>query len=131
MFLFYCCGDPRALHSFPTRRSSDLAARTRMREMIERLKATSVPGWRDEAAVILDDGAFQRAMRLVPRDEGQALWAEFRSEEHTSELQSPDHLVCRLLLEKKKTENPTPALCVRYAQAVKNRARPPDPQDET
>src|SRR5258708_14458201 len=28
-----------------------------------------------------------------------------RSEEHTSELQSPDHLVCRLLLEKKKTYN--------------------------
>src|SRR5947208_9669475 len=27
-----------------------------------------------------------------------------RSEEHTSELQSPDHLVCRLLLEKKKSE---------------------------
>src|SRR5258708_24573486 len=26
-----------------------------------------------------------------------------RSEDHTSELQSPDHLVCRLLLEKKKT----------------------------
>src|SRR5258708_28341192 len=28
-----------------------------------------------------------------------------RSEEHTSELQSPDHLVCRLLLEKKKIPN--------------------------
>src|SRR5947208_10019314 len=28
-----------------------------------------------------------------------------RSEEHTSELQSPDHLVCRLLLEKKKNIN--------------------------
>src|SRR5947208_11362957 len=28
--------------------------------------------------------------------------ADDRSEEHTSELQSPDHLVCRLLLEKKK-----------------------------
>src|SRR5258708_19080618 len=27
-----------------------------------------------------------------------------RSEEHTSELQSPDHLVCRLLLEKKKIQ---------------------------
>src|SRR5258708_27016847 len=27
-----------------------------------------------------------------------------RSEEHTSELQSPDHLVCRLLLEKNKTD---------------------------
>src|SRR5947208_9345934 len=30
-----------------------------------------------------------------------------RSEEHTSELQSPDHLVCRLLLEKKKVMKPT------------------------
>src|SRR5258708_31777160 len=30
-----------------------------------------------------------------------------RSEEHTSELQSPDHLVCRLLLEKKKKRIPT------------------------
>src|SRR5258708_29208906 len=32
-------------------------------------------------------------------------WATSRSEEHTSELQSPDHLVCRLLLEKKKKIN--------------------------
>src|SRR5258708_10994596 len=39
-------------------------------------------------------GAFVRAA-LAHR------W-ESRSEEHTSELQSPDHLVCRLLLEKKK-----------------------------
>src|SRR5258708_39877655 len=31
-------------------------------------------------------------------------WRE-RSEEHTSELQSPDHLVCRLLLEKKKKQH--------------------------
>src|SRR5207244_13359149 len=30
-----------------------------------------------------------------------------RSEEHTSELQSPDHLVCRLLLEKKKHQKKT------------------------
>src|SRR5258708_40236943 len=30
------------------------------------------------------------------------LHKNIRSEEHTSELQSPDHLVCRLLLEKKK-----------------------------
>src|SRR5258708_24148560 len=30
-----------------------------------------------------------------------------RSEEHTSELQSPDHLVCRLLLEKKKKDEHT------------------------
>src|SRR5258708_24255877 len=33
---------------------------------------------------------------------GQHRRAPKRSEEHTSELQSPDHLVCRLLLEKKK-----------------------------
>src|SRR5258708_23540862 len=32
---------------------------------------------------------------------------DWRSEEHTSELQSPDHLVCRLLLEKKKKKNDT------------------------
>src|SRR5258708_10287386 len=34
--------------------------------------------------------------------EGADLVDAGRSEEHTSELQSPDHLVCRLLLEKKK-----------------------------
>src|SRR5258708_28173479 len=48
---------------------------------------------------------------LEPGDEGSGrhpgpvhrlLDADPRSEEHTSELQSPDHLVCRLLLEKKK-----------------------------
>src|SRR5258708_22336352 len=33
-----------------------------------------------------------------------------RSEEHTSELQSPDHLVCRLLLEKKKENESRPAI---------------------
>src|SRR5258708_13479189 len=38
---------------------------------------------------------------------------ESRSEEHTSELQSPDHLVCRLLLEKKKTTNP-PTHCANH-----------------
>src|SRR5438876_9529255 len=31
-------------------------------------------------------------------------WRHARSEEHTSELQSPVHLVCRLLLEKKKPQ---------------------------
>src|SRR2546422_7393728 len=36
------------------------------------------------------------------RKDGARFWAEVRSEEHTSELQSRLHLVCRLLLEKKK-----------------------------
>src|SRR5690348_18018841 len=35
-------------------------------------------------------------------DEGRGVAGQVRSEEHTSELQSPVHLVCRLLLEKKK-----------------------------
>src|SRR5258708_15735387 len=43
------------------------------------------------------DGAFAHRRHRV--DRGHV--AEERSEEHTSELQSPDHLVCRLLLEKK------------------------------
>src|SRR5258708_10692543 len=38
------------------------------------------------------------------QDSLQKLQFTKRSEEHTSELQSPDHLVCRLLLEKKKKE---------------------------
>src|SRR5947208_12121461 len=37
-----------------------------------------------------------------PEPAKEEVAAEQRSEEHTSELQSPDHLVCRLLLEKKK-----------------------------
>src|SRR5258708_8761317 len=45
--------------------------------------------------------------------------SRWRSEEHTSELQSPDHLVCRLLLEKKKKSSGPPCLsrnarCSRY-----------------
>src|SRR5690348_17622868 len=51
----------------------------------------------------------QQVVELPPQivglevDEG-----EFRSEEHTSELQSPVHLVCRLLLEKKNNKNHRP-----------------------
>src|SRR5258708_29253908 len=45
-----------------------------------------------------------------------------RSEEHTSELQSPDHLVCRLLLEKKKTEAPDPASPARSRGVVTRHA---------
>src|SRR5438552_5583026 len=55
-----------------------------------------------------DPAAWDRARRgrrgLGPLlGEIAAAFREMRSEEHTSELQSPDHLVCRLLLEKKKT----------------------------
>src|SRR5258708_25077029 len=40
---------------------------------------------------------------------------ESRSEEHTSELQSPDHLVCRLLLEKKKHQSQATIHCLAHA----------------
>src|SRR5258708_26535329 len=49
-------------------------------------------------------GCSRRSQRACP-DVDSAIWA--RSEEHTSELQSPDHLVCRLLLEKKNKNNIT------------------------
>src|SRR5439155_13431216 len=42
----------------------------------------------------------------------------FRSEEHTSELQSRGHLVCRLLLEKKKTNNIKVNLDQCYTQTI-------------
>src|SRR5207244_11183002 len=55
---------------------------------------------------------FQRRPLLLPVQQPRSakpdrtqLAEQSRSEEHTSELQSPDHLVCRLLLEKKKTKH--------------------------
>src|SRR5437870_6478417 len=74
-----------ALLSFPTRRSSDLDIRSgqvRLRVVEARIRRVRVEGNRffDEKNVR----------------------AGLRSEEHTSELQSRGHLVCRLLLEKKK-----------------------------
>src|SRR5438876_6777083 len=47
-----------------------------------------------------------------------------RSEEHTSELQSPVHLVCRLLLEKKNTAPPGAP----YGHAARPRGGPPEPR---
>src|SRR5258708_10666637 len=46
----------------------------------------------------------------LPHDErGERVERQARSEEHTSELQSPDHLVCRLLLEKKNKRSTAPS----------------------
>src|SRR5699024_12766617 len=88
---------PRYLHPFPTRRSSDLAAMllAPMRPWKRFVRAWSracdtgaaLMSWADEAG----------SMRLDRRG-----WADERSEEHTSELQSRFDLVCRLLLEKKQ-----------------------------
>src|SRR5207237_10419771 len=95
-----CCLRRPDLHSFPTRRSSDLGN-----------EALFDVGMRVQPGVgAADLGHPQKMDRpLRPRvyqagRRGQAAAAEAddRSEEHTSELQSHLNLVCRLLLEKKK-----------------------------
>src|SRR5256884_1594892 len=57
-------------------------------------------------------GLWRKSSRLDhetwAREHGFRLQHLFRSEEHTSELQSRLHLVCRLLLEKKKKKHSTP-----------------------
>src|SRR5437868_11126681 len=91
VLLFFCCsGPPRDLHSFPTRRSSDLLVGA----------GVIACAWITAAIIGL----------IAPRQlGGAAAWSlvvaaqlPWRSEEHTSELQSRFDLVCRLLLEKKK-----------------------------
>src|SRR5437763_512928 len=52
------------------------------------------------ARALAGDASVRRYFRVVLPDGGTRMLA--RSEEHTSELQSPMYLVCRLLLEKKK-----------------------------
>src|SRR5438552_10115726 len=63
----------------------------------------------------------RRLTRSRPAEDAPGERSLTRSEEHTSELQSPDHLVCRLLLEKKKTrtDRPNPA-SIRMAVTTDN-----------
>src|SRR5438876_6558579 len=81
---------------FPTRRSSDLGPR-RVCRGARQCRASGLSG-RPAAA--------RRGVRAAERVDLA------RSEEHTSELQSPVHLVCRLLLEKKKTSTSSQTLLV-------------------
>src|SRR5258708_25905529 len=71
---------------------------------------------RDDSTLIWHNGAtggYRSFVALNPArktaivilaNQSHSLESLGRSEEHTSELQSPDHLVCRLLLEKKKKQ---------------------------
>src|SRR5690348_17587603 len=81
-------GDHRDLHSFPTRRSSDLEPAT----VPDSPDVPEAPEAPDTAAAPDTSAPSVGTPGAVPAA---------RSEEHTSELQSPVHLVCRLLLEKK------------------------------
>src|SRR5207249_12204322 len=95
--LFQCSAPHPALHSFPTRRSSDLGATT---------VALTQVAYEDDSSVILFHPAAKRLHDVADiivdlgGDVGDGV--KERSEEHTSELQSRFDLVCRLLLEKKK-----------------------------
>src|SRR5438132_9127734 len=92
---FYLSPHNRDLHSFPTRRSSDLRAR----------KFSIASGRYPCRAYSMTDVAPCRLLKRflsVPRMRGTCANCGKRSEEHTSELQSHSDLVCRLLLEKKK-----------------------------
>src|SRR5205814_3979914 len=96
----------RALHSFPTRRSSDLGGSASVGEALRAGFIT--PGLAAEAQVMTACGVADAVGKMHGPGPGQRGAAETgtgpagRSEEHTSELQSLRHLVCRLLLEKKK-----------------------------
>src|SRR5207302_10245868 len=105
--LFYYCADPCALHSFPTRRSSDLLPE-RKRDICRRTQVV-LRGFRiRERDVSLVEHRFAHALRRQRNtNRAPAGWGSEihlpsarRSEEHTSELQSRENLVCRLLLEK-------------------------------
>src|SRR5437762_9056328 len=96
MFVFFLkrSGDLRDLHSFPTRRSSDLSFS--IATSTERFTSQTLC---DSVITCEPCSRGSRWRRAVGR-RGR------RSEEHTSELQSPMYLVCRLLLEKKKKNVP-------------------------
>src|SRR5262245_9366363 len=97
----------RDLHSFPTRRSSDLQGRVRHLGRRQSLQSERAVGSAADVPATcrgracLPDGLEQLftecRLRLDARGEGRTS-AQPRSEEHTSELQSLRHLVCRLLL---------------------------------
>src|SRR5205814_10235788 len=91
-------GRHRDLHSFPTRRSSDLVW-----SGVEEVAGvpTAIAPKRVSRAV---KGVGSRSDSHIHDGAGppaKLRFRIFRSEEHTSELQSLRHLVCRLLLEKK------------------------------
>src|SRR5687768_18603359 len=92
---WYC--NHRDLHSFPTRRSSDLDTRVQLRVWCTSRRYGI--GRRAPAGLHWERDMRRSAYLLVA-----AVGLTIRSEEHTSELQSRLHLVCRLLLEKKKKE---------------------------
>src|SRR5207248_9369937 len=87
---------PLLLHTFPTRRSSDLTSIT----VVSSSRLSSYFRGAPRIVDALDGRAFVSGLLLTSQPSIRKRQL-VRSEEHTSELQSPYDLVCRLLLEKK------------------------------
>src|SRR2546422_7475396 len=68
----------------------------------------------------VEDAMFNQTQVIWRYLSGDPAAKQERSEEHTSELQSRLHLVCRLLLEKKKTDDISAAKPRTYAQQCSN-----------
>src|SRR5690606_39780820 len=100
-----CVAHPE-LRSFPTRRSSDLIIpeSITVQELANRM--TERAG--DVVKSLMKMGVMATMNHAIDADTAELIVHEFghtfkrRSEEHTSELQSRENLVCRLMLEKKK-----------------------------
>src|SRR2546422_8806756 len=91
-------------------RAGDLGA---FEELVNRYErkifrlAMNITGNREDAEDVMQE-AFLKSYSHLREFQGDSRFYTWlvRSEEHTSELQSRLHLVCRLLLEKKKHDNP-------------------------
>src|SRR5690606_41275852 len=96
-FFFYCHCGYRHLPSFPTRRSSDLRpfSLKRATPTTRLLGAARLASRASVGPIFPPTPRIMRSPSTLPNS---------RSEEHTSELQSRENLVCRLLLEKKKEQ---------------------------
>src|SRR5438309_11972867 len=103
-YLLRRLSDPQALHSFPTRRSSDLedyrhqpSSERPLRQLPLAFRYVPIRNlyfaFREVHEVLI------RVRTVIMQLQSHT--CAKRSEEHTSELQSQFHLVCRLLLEKK------------------------------
>src|SRR5690606_39303875 len=99
----HCARSVRVLPSFPTRRSSDLLAGPQAGGADPDPAGGATAGRRPHHLDVGNPAPLGPPVRVGHVvAEARLLAADVRSEEHTSELQSRENLVCRLLLDKKK-----------------------------
>src|SRR5690606_39847369 len=102
-----CSGVIHVLLSFPTRRSSDLIGdRAATIDIVGEPPLMSPPALEQRHRFLVEAFAIEHTLEHqgmpIERNDTTGKQPTPRSEEHTSELQSRENIVCRLLLEKKK-----------------------------